>query len=251
MKPSEGFLVEDKFVEEINNKNVNDLNSNLKHLITFAFPLFNKNQNLKCAKMDSLIKPDICIYQGNKYNFVSIKSGFCEQLHMENVHSFVEFLEKNGIDKHTIETYLLYHYGDGTIDGSGKNRMSSVETKFTFNERIREMNEVFNKSKDFIKKFADRVIWQGVDEHANRAEILYHGDTDYGVFIARSQMRKHIENRTWFYMDKCVHIGPFVVRPKARYANGEIKNPENRQMVNVSYPRLIFDMQYIAKQYSN
>jgi len=251
MKPNDGFVVEDKFVEAINDKNISELSDNLKHFVTFAFPTMDKNEKLKCAKPDTLIKPDICIYQKNNFNFVSIKSGLCEQLHTESLFTFIDFLKSQKIDKETIETYLLYQYGDGTTDGTGKTRMSSVETKLKFNERIQKMNAVFNKNKHFIKAFADRVMFQGVNPEADRAEILYHGDIDYGVFIGRSQMLKHIDHRTWYYMDKCVHIGPFVVRPKARYSNVEIKNENSRHVINVSYPRLIYDMQYIAKQYNN
>ena len=251
MKPNDGFIVEDKIVEAINNKKVSELSDNLKHFVSFVFPLMNKDEKLKCTKPDSLIKPDICIYQKNNYNFVSIKSGLSEQIHSENIQTFIDFLKSQKIDNYTIQSYLFYQYGDGTTDGTGKNRMSSVETKIKFNERIRQMNNAFNKSKNFIKAFADRVMFQGVDPEADRAEVLYHGDVDYGVFIGRSQMLKHIDHKSWFYMDKCVHIGPFVIRPKARYSNGEIKNEGSRHVINVSYPRLIYDMEYIAKQYSN
>ena len=146
--------------------------------------------------------------------------------------------------------YLLYHYGDGTTDGTGKRRMSSIEVRFMFDERIKKMNEEFNKSKEFIKKAAERFMFQGVNPDASKAEYIYHGDPDYGVFVSRNQYMRHIEKKNWDYMQTCVHIGPFVVRPHARYANKEIRNEEHRHTVVINYPRFVQDLLYISSRYS-
>ena len=113
------------------------------------------------------------------------------------------------------------------------------------------MNDEFNNSKELIKAFAERVMWQGVDKYTEHADVLYHGDTEYGVFMSRSQFKKFIERRSWKFMVKCVHIGPFVIRPKARYSNGEIKHEQLRKLVKVCYPRLIHDTTYLCKLYNN
>ena len=246
-----GTEFEDKFAKAINDKKVDELNPNLKHFIAFIFPNLDKNEKIKCVKTDNICKPDVCIYQKNDYHFASLKSGLCEHLHMENIFSFLEFLREQKIDERIIHNYLLYHYGDGTTDGSGQKRISSVEIRFKFSEEIKQINNAFNSSKEFIKAFADRVMWQGVDKNADRAEILYHGDIDYGFFITRSEFRRHIDKKSWEYMERCIHIGPFVIRPKARYVNCEVKKEESRKIVAVSYPRLIFDMEYIYKIYNN
>ena len=57
-----GFVVERKFVEEINDKKYSERNENLKHLIAATFPYLDKNEKIKCCQLDAMIKPDICIY---------------------------------------------------------------------------------------------------------------------------------------------------------------------------------------------
>lgn len=250
MNTSIGVAVEEKLVHQINDKKYSELNANLQHFISLLFPFLDKDKKIKCYKTEDFIKPDICISQEEDRRFISVKFGSSETLHTENIISFVNFLKDNGIDDYTIETYLLYHYGDGTTNGTGENRMSSVETRFRMDERIRRMNQVLNSSKAFVKAFADRVMWKGVNPQAEQAEYLYHGDEDFGLFITRKQMLRHIDTKTWDYMDSCVHVGPFVLRPKARYSNKTIINEENRRLVVVTYPRLLSDVGYISRRYN-
>ena len=250
MNTSKGITVEERMVHLLNNKRYDEINENLHHFVSFLLPFLEADSKLKCCRTEDFIKPDICISQDDERKFVSVKTGLSETLHTENIISFVNFLKDNGIDDYTVESYLLYQYGDGTTDGSGENRMSSVETRFKMNERIKRMNGMFNSSKTFIKAFADRVMWKGVNPQAESADYLYHGDEDFGSFISRNQIMRHIELRRWDYMTSVVHIGPFILRPKARYPGGrEVKNDDFRKRVVVSYPKLLSDIMYISRRY--
>ena len=42
------------------------------------------------------------------------------------------------------------------------------------------MNAKFNENRDFVKAFANRVLFQGVNPLAIPADIIYHGDEDFG-----------------------------------------------------------------------
>ena len=250
MNTTIGIENEEKMVANLNGKTFDSLNNNLQFFIYYLFPKLDKNKKIACFQTENFIKPDICVSQENELRFVSLKYGQSETLHNENIKTFINFLKEHGISDYTIETYLLYHYGDGTINGTGKRRMSSVEVRFMYNDRINKMNEEFNASKQFIKDFADRVMFQGVNPEASRADYIYHGDPDYGVFISRNQFMRHIEKKNWDFMQTCVHIGPFVVRPHARYSNKEIRNEEHRHTVVVNYPRFVQDLLYISSRYS-
>ena len=250
MNTTIGILNEEKMCETINDKKFDDLNQNLQYFMYYLFPRIDKSKKIKCFQTENFTKPDICISQEKELKFVSLKYGQSETLHNENIQTFVKFLKECGISDYTIETYLLYHYGDGTTDGTGKRRLSSIQVRFMYDERIRKMNDEFNKSKDFIKKVADRVMFQGVNPDASKAEFIYHGDKDYGVFVSRNQYMRHIEKKNWDFMQTCVHIGPFVVRPHARYSNKEILNEDHRHTVVINYPRFVQDLLYISSRYS-
>ena len=246
-----GFEVEEKLCESINNKTYYDLNKNLQYLVFYLFRHLNKEIKFNCFCTKNFNKPDICISQQRDLKYISVKSGQCEGVHNEDLRTFIEFLKENKISDESIETYLLYHYGDGTTDGTGERRMNTIEVRFTYDDRIKKMNEEFNESKDFIKKFANRVLFQGVDPDAVKAEFIYHGDVDYGVFCSRNQIMRHIERRNWDYMQTCVHIGPFTLRPHARYARStynNVKHEDHRHIGSVNYPRFLQDLMYISSR---
>ena len=244
-----GIQNEENFVRLIDNQSYEQLSKHLQYFLHYLFPVIILDAKLHCFQTRNFCKPDICISQQSEMRYVSLKYGESDTVHNENIITFKQFLKENGISDEAIETYLLYHYGDGTTDGTGKRRMGSVEVRFHYDERIKKLNEELNKSKDFVKKFADRVMFQGVNPDANRADFIYHGDHEYGVFMSRFQLMQHIDKRNWDYMTTCVHVGPFVIRPHARYSNKPILNEEHRHTVVVNYPKIIQDIMYIFPRY--
>lgn len=245
-----GIQNEENFVKALDNKTYSELNKNLQLFLFYLYPNIDKTMKFHCYMTENFVKPDIVIHQNQQYRYVSLKYGQAETLHNESIRTFVEFLRDCQISEESIETYLLYHYGDGTTDGTGKRRMGSVETRFTYDDRIKKLNEELNSSKSLIKEFADRVMFQGVNLQANRADYIYHGDPDSGVFISREQFMRHVDRKNWSFMVRCVHIGPFVIRPHARYADREILNEAHRHTVTVNYPGIVNDLLYIQNRYN-
>jgi len=250
MSYNTGHLNEERLALAINNKMYDELNNNLRNLVMHAIPKFDRNKRIKCCKAEDYIKPDIVIYQEEEIRYISVKCGTAEGVHEEKLDRFTNFLKESGFDDYTIESYLLFHFGDGTTNGTGENRLTNFQVMVKYHDRIRKLNEQFNKSKDFIKFFADRVMFQGVNPLANQADILYHGDEDFGLLMSRKQFMRHIDFKSWDFMESVVHVGPFVLRPKGRYPNREIKNDFYRFTVVVSYPRLFSDIQLISKKYN-
>ena len=246
---NEGFLNEERLMYSIDGKTFKQLNGNLQHFVSLILPYMDKEMVIKCSKTEDYIKPDLCIYQGNQRVYVSVKHGTTETLHDEKLNPFINFLREHGIEEDVINAYLLYHFGDGTTDGTGENRLPAFDARVKYDEQVKKVNAAFNKSIDFIKEFADRVMFKGVNPDAEAADVLYHGDEDYGSFISRNQLMRHLERRNYNFMTQNVHIGPFIVRPKARYPGREIKNNDHRNKIVVSFPRLLNEVMYISGRY--
>jgi hypothetical protein len=249
MSLNEGALNEERMILAINDKKFEELNPNLQTFIMQLFPELDKSKRLSCCHAEEYTKPDIVISQGPKRRYVSLKTGTSDTMHNEKIEPFIDFLKENGFDDYTIESFLLYHYGDGTTDGSGETRLGVFDVRKKYDERIRALNDAFNRSKDFIKKFADRVMFQGVNPLAMPADVIYHGNEEFGLYMSKYQFMRHVERKTWSYMEFSVHVGPFVIRPKARYPGREIKNDENRRIVVVNYPRIMNDIPWIRNRY--
>jgi len=249
MKFTTGIDNETNFVNALDGKLFKELNRNLQFFLLYLFPNMDKSMKFHCYKTENFIKPDIVIYQGQEYRYVSLKYGSADTLHNENIRTFIQFLRECGISKETLKTYLLYHYGDGTLNGTGQRRMNSVTVRYMYETQIKKMNEEFNQSKDFIKKVAERVMAQGVNLQAAEAQYIYHGDPEGGTFISIDSFMKHVDKKDWHYMEKCVHIGPFVLRPHARYAGKKIENEDRRNTVTVTYSNFVNEMIYIQSHY--
>lgn len=245
METNIGIQNEENFVKCIDGKTYDELSKHLQYFLHFLFPVIDTSKKFHCFLTTNYIKPDICITLEDQMRYVSLKYGQSDIFHNENIMSFIEFLRNNSISEESIKTYLLYHYGDGTTDGTGKYRLTSVELRFHYKEELSKLNEELNKDKEFVKKFVDRAMFQGINHLANRADYIYHGDPEYGAFISRYQLMQRIEKKNYGFMTECVHIGPLVIRPHARYSNKAVRNDENRQRVEVGYPKIVQEIMFV------
>lgn len=248
MPSNYGFLREDEMVSRLDGKRVKSLSNNLRNLMRDLFGVLNENAIVHCEKTQDFIKPDFIITYRGEQRFVSMKSGRCEIVHQEIVKNFVLFLRELGVSKRTQQTILLYHYGDGTMDGSAKKRIEYDRLRVLLHDRIKEANEELNKDKNFIMTVVDHCIFKGTIPNATPADCIYHGDYEFGVVATRKQIEKHIYRKDWNYMNN-LHIGPLQLRPHARYIGKEIKSEKKRQALECYWPHLGADIDWIAHRY--
>lgn len=244
-----GTQNEDNFVYEIHNRKFKDLNKNLQYFVQYIFCHVKDDDILYCYKTEDYIKPDICIQWKDKEAFVSLKFGVSDTIHGESIKSFTDFLRTKGIEERVINTLLLFAYGDGTTDGSGTSRKNGIEIRYELKDEIEYMNMRLNESKEFVKAVVNRVLFEGVNPFAYKAGYVYHGSIEYGDFVSKNQVLKHIDCKNWDFMD-CPHIGPIVFRPHARYSGKEILHEKFRNELKFTWPNLLSDIRYISKRYN-
>ena len=215
MPTNHGLLREEEMVYEINNKKVCELSNNIRHMFQVLYGVLDDNEIVTAKLTEERMKPDFIISYKGIEKGISMKSGSSTLVHSEFVDSFITYLKSHGINDKTIETILLYQFGDGTTDGSGEKRYEFSELKYLLSERIKEANEDLNKSVDFIYQVIERCVLQGVNDGWPRADGLYHGDKSFGVIATEKQIWKHIHRKDFHWMD-ALHIGPLILRPSAR-----------------------------------
>lgn len=246
MSINDGFLKEDEIVFYLDNRKVKDLSNNLKQLLRALFGIVDDEEIVKCEKTIDFIKPDIVItYKGVK-KYVSIKTGRSEIFHQEIVENFVSYLKEKGISDKTIETFLLYHYGDGTVDGSADERIEYNELRLLLNTRIKHANFELNINKAFIQEVIDRCLFVGTLENAIPADAIYEGDYQFGKIVTRDQIKKYIDKKYWGWLNN-LHIGPLQFRPHARYYNTEIKSEKKRHELICYWCHFSADLDYICR----
>ncbi len=243
-----GRLKEDEFVEALNNKRAGELSHNMKHILREMFGFFKEDDIVKCALVDHYQKPDFYIEFKGEKKYVSLKSGSSTTVAQEGLKQFLAFLREWNLSEEGQKTFLYYHFGDGTLDGSGNKRLDYFELVRRLQTRIVALNKELNANKEFVKAVIERCLFKGTWEGNIEADYIYHGDVNYGVVCSKAQILKHVDKRTWEYMDN-LHIGPIQFRPHARYINDRIKKEEYRWKVDFWWAKLSADLEYIAERY--
>ena len=245
-----GILREDEFVYFLDGKKGKDLSPNLVSMMERLFGIVDPEKKISCQKTQDYIKPDIIIKHRRKEKAISLKSSSSHVMHNEQIKTFILFLRGLGVSEKTQKTLLYYQYGDGTMTGTGKHRHTGHEMQEIMKEEIQEANKELNASKDFIKAVINRVIFDGVNPDARKADAIYHGDVKQGVIVTREQMMKHIEKKEDWYYTKVPHIGPLVLTPGGRYVANPEKDYKKRHIIEVIWTKFGEDMEYISNRYT-
>ena len=239
MRGINGYKNEDMFVLELNNKFVRELPFNMRLFIEKISGCVSDNTLINCYKGSLGRKSDIYIVINKKIYGISLKNGIRNSLHSESLSSFCFFMKRCGFDDSLINIYKLYHFGDGSLTGSGLVRMSGSECKKIMCEDISKLNSAFNNC-DFINKCVDRfIIGKGID-------YLVNGTVDDFIWISRFTIYKIMLFYSNYFMT-CPHISLMCVQPKMRCLNGS--GSSGRFDIQIKWYN-IFDM-YLEYLYYN
>ena len=94
-------------------------------------------------------KGDVYLQINSEIKYLSIKSGNTDSMHFESIVSFIWFFRKLGVSEKTQKILLLFHYGDGTLDGTGSRRMLFEELYIKYKYLIEFASKELN-SKEIV-----------------------------------------------------------------------------------------------------
>ena len=244
-----GLINEDEIYEALKDKRVSELSNNMRFMMVHLFGILDDKEVIKATKTCEFVKPDIMVTYKNKTLGISIKSNNSELVHCEQLSVFVDVLRSEGISEETIKTLQLFHYGDGTIDGTGKERLGYSEIKYRLLDRIKKANQELNASDERIIRIMNRCMFDGVREDAEKADAIYIGDVNYGVIATKEQIRRYTHGSKWSFYEN-FHIGPLILKPHARYVGKQVRNEKFRNQIDLYWPKLQSDLDFISRRYN-
>lgn len=236
-----GIKNENKIVNEINNKKINDMNPNMRSFMKELFGNIDEKITFKASLFTRTSKPDIFITYKNRMKFISIKSGKTDSLHFENIKEFVLFLRELGVSQETQKTILLFHYGDGTMTGKGETRKLYEDLIVEMKERIKKANEELNTSKIITEVFYRAAI-RGNEYRSNAVDYFYYGDDKYGIYVSKEELLSFILRKKHFAFNT-IHIGPMTIQPYLRDVERKSRNTFKRDFVQIKWHYFLTDMQ--------
>lgn len=214
-----GIENEIQFINYFNKKRIKELSPMHYSFLKDLFQDIENNDIIKCRKNNKLQKYDIFICINDKIKRISIKKGIKNSVHVERISDFIHFLIDNKINKNIIIEYLKYHYADGTTNGKGAVRMSSIEYKKNHQDKINKINEAFNNI-NLINKATDKFVLKGNNSDES-IDAIIHGTVNDFVWILEKDIKNIISSQINIY-STAIHFGPLIVQPLDRCLN---KNP--------------------------
>ena len=234
-----GFDNEFEFVKRINNRTIKQLNILLQDLIINLFGKVNDKAIIKAWRNHYKQKTDVLIKINSTIKRISIKMGSRNSVHVEGINTFTKFLFDSGIPEKIVNNYLKFHFGDGTINGTGKNRLSAQEIKEMFQTEIDEINKYFNNS-NFSKTITERFITKGLVYH-DHVDALIVGKVDDFLVLYEKDIFNIIKSNFGYHCSS-PHFGPLVCQPLNRCINRNSKYEYARYYVQIKWYSLFDNM---------
>ena len=238
-----GRDIEKNIVNSYDNKIFKELNDFQKSIIKTLFDNVTNYDRIEAGSLSEMYKPDIYLKIGNTIKYVSIKSGRSDSIHFEGIKSFILYLRNKGVSLKTQKIILLFHYGDGTFDGSGGRR-------YEFNKIIEKMGDLLDEAnaeldkKELITDLMYRFVFRGFREDEPCTDLIYFGDDNYGEYATRENIIKYVINKRYIHI-KTLHVGPMTIQPYLRDVLRVSKHPEKREQIQVKWHYLLTDIQYV------
>lgn len=249
MRINSGLQNELDLIKAIDGKRFDDFGNNIKNLMKAMYDDFD-DDIFVVTKEDPRAKPDIAVTYHGKTFHISIKSGGAEHIHCEDIKKFILSLRARGISKETQKTILKFQFGDGTLDGTGKDRLPYQTIFLQMQDEIKAANIELNRNRELVVDYVTKFLFHGNHEDLPSADYIYFGTPDFGVLASENQVIKHLQRKNWNYINS-LHFGPVIFGPRARFINHDERQPQRRYYVAFKWGRLSNDIDYISRHYDD
>lgn len=245
---SDGFVNEKEIRDALNAKRFDDINPNLRHLLSDMF----KGHNLRgrwvhAHTFPQRMKPDFYVtidgIDGGKY--VSVKKGSGNSIHQESLENFVEFLANVGITQKGIEQFKEYHFSDGTTNNTGKTRYTAKEYSKMNPNLVKDINSCINNKK-VIKSAIKRFILKGNYPEAPEVDYLYHGTERNGVWASKDEIIDYINTK----LDEktCVSFGPLTYQAWNKNLTKDLTKEYKRMQIQIKWGNMEYALTEITSR---
>ena len=235
-----GLENEQDIIKVLNGKTYDELPDFWKRRMKQLERNFPTDQKIECYKCVYNQKADIGIRMNNyRYN-ISIKSGYFVSVHNERISSFTGFLRSLGVSDELINVLKYYHYGDETLDGTGKVHYNLETIKSKMKDKIEEFNRCVNEP-EILKHIIIRFLCAGTPFQKSYVTHIFFGTAEYGEMLDVKTIIGYIMSGYSINTDS-IHFGPFIYTPAYRGLENFDANNVRRYYINIKWPSINRDI---------
>ena len=243
---SDGFANETEIINYINTaKYYENLNGNMKAFLSFLFRGISIDGfSIHATKPAGMVKPDVAITINKETRYVSVKKGSGNSVHQEKLDIFENYLRYCGISE-TVITYLKeFHYGDGSTDGNGGNRISANDWLSTNDRKVTEINRAFS-TPDFLASFFDRVLFIGNVSPAPVVDAVFHGNINNALWASRKEIITYLLNQR--NTSSNIHFSKLTYQMWNRNLNYNPNTANRRHVMQIKWASMSDDLMCIKR----
>ncbi len=236
---NDGFTNETELRDYINNNNWDTYNQNIKNLLEFLFgDKLVTGKSFIAEKCVGQVKPDLVVTHNNSKKYISIKKGSGNSVHQEKISVFFPFIE-GLFGKKALNNLKIFHYGDDTIDDTGKIRYSASECQKKYKNEITELNKLFNEWQ-YLKQFLDRFLFIGNVSSTLITDIIYHGNISSGIWASRDELYSYFKENS--FTSSTLHFASLTYQVWGRNNDFTAVHPDRRYVMQVKWGRILNDL---------
>lgn len=245
-----GNKVERAIIRAIDGNRFEDIPSSVQQMLIQIDPSLSRRDDRFHARKASSgrlgRKADLVIECGGSHLAnPSLKSGGGNSVHQENIHDFVEFLRGLGVDELAIAELYRFHWGDGTLDGTGPvdQRIDAREIRARFPETIKAIGAVFDQHQIAI---VSRAL-TGMGAGTPPSHLVY-TDNEQLLGLIAVPMADVISFNSPEQSDGDLLIGRLLFQNYGRCLQGQdLVSKKTRNDVQFKWPTLAQDVQRISR----
>ena len=209
------------------------LNKHWRSIILKMFENVEDDDIIYCEKIMRNLKEDLMVVVHGQKRTISVKCGNIVTVHCEKIRSFCDYLIHLGFTEEQIQILFLYHYGDGTIDGTGTERVGVDVLKKRYREEIKEFNNLTHQRK-ILRLMLDRILSYGTINQKGHVDFLYYGTLEDGKIYNMQQFMDFLVARD-YDKNESIHFGPFIYCPQNRTLKDPTKDPVDRHYTSLKW----------------
>lgn len=193
---------EDNIVNALHNKQIKDINLNLREFIYYIANDSNIDVDdntliTSFKESNNVLKQDIYIQIDGHTFAISLKMGCGNSVHQEKCEDFISYIRHQfSASDEICNAFRLFLWADGTYDGSGstdKDDDGKIISRFnaqTFKIRYPREKAILQ---DFINNNEEPLIYHFLFEgrHFSKVDYIYHGTVQFGAWISQKKVIEH------------------------------------------------------------
>lgn len=220
------------FIKQTNEKYYQDIKEPYQKVLKKIKDNIQNNNYLKVSKFSFKNKNIILINVDNEKYYVTFLFKEVETLYDDNIYHFTNYLKSLKTNLKIIYNILYFHWGDTTLNNTGKIRYLAKDIKEHNETLINNINNFFN-NKEILLKLLEKFFFIDERYHKPVSSIIIACETSIISYKKIEFLQLLVSNNT--NNDSIIAIGPLTYQNKKRNVHFQKKYESKRNNVLIRF----------------